>query len=241
MSKYTTEVRFICENALGLEEQGDYSDIAQAIQAGRGRIFTFNYPIFDENYRGVIETEFLRHFYTREIGFETVALFRLKLEDTWTLRIPKYNKLWESALLDFDPLRDTDYYKDHKGHDVSDKRDNAYSTSQENVKDKGEITTHGEGESHNDNHNLNKYSDTPQGALNGIINTDWLTNATQDDGTANERYENDNKTEKENETTSNGVRTNDSSSNIVNADEYLDHIYGKMNGETLSLILTKCS
>ena len=36
---------------------------AQKIEKGRTKLFDFNYPIFDENYRSVFETHFIRNFY----------------------------------------------------------------------------------------------------------------------------------------------------------------------------------
>ena len=68
MSKYTTEVRFICEQASGLTESKGYNDTNSIIDLAIPKIFNFNFPIFDEGYRGVLERKILKHFYTREIG-----------------------------------------------------------------------------------------------------------------------------------------------------------------------------
>jgi len=74
------------------------------IEEGRQHLFDFEYPIFDEEYRNVFETHFIRTFYMREIGFETEGLFKFNLE-TWLLvNMPYYNKLFESELLTYDPL-----------------------------------------------------------------------------------------------------------------------------------------
>ena len=78
MSKYTTEVRFICETESGLTESVGYKDIDTVLDNSVDKIFDFDFPIFDENYRGVLERKILLHFYTREIGFETVGLWKLK-------------------------------------------------------------------------------------------------------------------------------------------------------------------
>ena len=45
-----------------------------------------DYPIFDENYREVLETKILKHFYFREIGFETFALWKFKLNEKLNTR-----------------------------------------------------------------------------------------------------------------------------------------------------------
>ena len=63
MSKYTSEVRFICENMAGLVESVGYTGVDDVLKNSRGKIFDFSYPIFDEAYRPVLETKILKHFY----------------------------------------------------------------------------------------------------------------------------------------------------------------------------------
>ena len=57
------------------------------------------FPIFDENYRSVLETKILRHYYTREIGFETVGLWKHYLKTKLNEIMPKYNKLYEASIV----------------------------------------------------------------------------------------------------------------------------------------------
>ena len=71
MSKYTTEVRFICEHFAGFDNSQGFTKVDEIIEKARHSIFE-KYPIFDENYRSVLENKILKHFYTREIGSETV-------------------------------------------------------------------------------------------------------------------------------------------------------------------------
>lgn len=108
MSKYTTELRYICESLSGLTESKGYNNINDVIANSRQRLFDFNYPIFDETYRSVLETKIIKHFYTREIGEETFGLWKLRLDDKLNLIMPYYNKLYESELLKFNPLYDVD-------------------------------------------------------------------------------------------------------------------------------------
>lgn len=84
MSKYTTELRWIVENGYDLQLN--------------------EYPIFDENYRQKLNQKIINHYYFREIGFETVGLFRFYLKRTMNEIMPYYNQLYESALLEIDPL-----------------------------------------------------------------------------------------------------------------------------------------
>lgn len=112
MSKYTTEVRFICEEAAGLIHSKGVDDVESIIQAAIPKIFNFDFPIFDESYRNVLETKILKHYYTREIGEETVGLWKLRMNTTLNEIMPYYNKLYESELLEFNPLYDVNYTRE---------------------------------------------------------------------------------------------------------------------------------
>ena len=116
MSKYTTEVRYICEKEAGFYNSVGYSKVDEVLEKSWEKIFG-NFPIFDENYRGVLCKKILKHYYTREIGYETVGLWKLKLDMVMNEIMPYYNELYKTTLLEFDPFRDADYYKDHKGRD----------------------------------------------------------------------------------------------------------------------------
>lgn len=61
-----------------------------------------NYPIFDEDYRSVLNQKILNHYYEDEIGFETTALFRFYLNNKLNEIMPKYNILYtaQKKLLD---------------------------------------------------------------------------------------------------------------------------------------------
>ena len=115
MSKYTTEVRYICERAAGLDQSVGYNDVESTIAAAIPKIFDFDFPIFDASYRNVLETKILKHYYTREIGFETVGLWKLKLNTALNEIMPFYNQLYESSLLKFNPLYDTDLMTTNAG------------------------------------------------------------------------------------------------------------------------------
>lgn len=115
MSKYTTEVRFICESITGHTSSVGFNDVKNVLADAAPLIFDFDYPIFDENYRIPLETKILRHYYTREICEETYGLWKLRLEDRMNVIMPYYNKLYESELLKFDPFRDVDLTTTHTG------------------------------------------------------------------------------------------------------------------------------
>lgn len=159
MSKYTTEVRFICESASGLSESKGYSDVEQIISTARSTIFDFNYPIFDENYRPILETKILKHYYTREIGEETVGLWKLRLNTRMNEIMPYYNKLYESELIEFDPMSNFNFKRE----------------STRNIEGGGENTS--ESGTTSETTNWDKYNDTPQGSVGNLDSDSYLTNA----------------------------------------------------------------
>ena len=120
MSKYTTEVRYVCEVESGLVESQGFNSINTILDNSRTKIFNFPYPIFDEAYRPVLEKKILKHYYTREICAETVGLWKHYLDMRMNEIMPYYNKLYNSELLAFNPLYDVDLTKDHTAKGKSD-------------------------------------------------------------------------------------------------------------------------
>ena len=113
MAKYTTEIRSICEHYAGLTESTGFEDVDEIIEKSRNKIFQ-NYPIFNENHRAELEHKILKHYYMREIGFETVGLFKLFLNERMAEIMPYYNKLYESETFEFDPFKNVDVWNTHE-------------------------------------------------------------------------------------------------------------------------------
>jgi len=137
MSSYTMELR----NYIEMFSQDEHMPTRNRIEAGRQHLFDFEYPLFDESYRNIFETHFIRNFYMREIGFETEGLFKFYLENWLIINMPYYNKLFESELLEFDPLTNVNYKIDSNKQNDSKRADNKDTTG--NVKSKD--TMHDEG------------------------------------------------------------------------------------------------
>jgi hypothetical protein len=140
MSKYTTELRYICESNAGLSSSGGADDIESIIANSRAKIFNFPYPIFDETYRTVLESKILRHYYTKEISAETVGLFKHFLNRKMNEIMPYYNKLYKSELLIFNPLYDVDMTKNHSGNNVGNEILNGKTNGQTNTANTGSVT-----------------------------------------------------------------------------------------------------
>ena len=103
MADYTIELRRYIDSF----SYGSSLPRKEILDKGRRQLFDFDYPFFDENYRETFETHFVTHFYMREIGFETIGLFKMRLEDWLNLNMPYYNQLFLSEKITFDPLTNT--------------------------------------------------------------------------------------------------------------------------------------
>lgn len=217
MSKYTTEVRFICETLAGFDTSQGYGKVKDIIDNSWDKIFDFEFPIFDEEYRIVLCKKILMHYYTREIGFETVGLWKLKLETLMNEIMPYYNKLYESVNFEFNPLVDADYTKEHEGSNQGESSGSDAHTG--TVGDSGSVS--------DTNTRWDVYSDTPQGALTNVANETYLTDARKitDNGSgtrANTRTYNDGRSIE---------------NDFSNTDEYIEHITGKFPGKTYSAMI----
>ena len=102
MSTYTMPLKTLIEQPT--QNRNDLT-LKQRLEVGRVNLFKdMDYPIFNENYRSEFETKFIRYFYNKEIGFETESLFKFELETWLQINMPYYNQLFESELLEYDPL-----------------------------------------------------------------------------------------------------------------------------------------
>lgn len=260
MSKYTTEVRFICETYAGLDESADYMGIDEVLDKSRSKVFDFDFPIFDENYRNVLEDKILKHYYTREIGAETIGLWKLWLNTRMNEIMPYYNQLYASEVIKFNPMYDVDLTTTHQ---QTDNRNDSMTESELKVgsrdtdfssHDSGSSSSHAENETNTDDRTKNDhwemFSDTPSGGLNGVRDEKYLTTA---------MHTTDNKSGSNvhtvNEVDNNGSSSNSSSGNsdtdysedinrnrqvgIKNVQDYASHVVGKTAGKSYSAMLTE--
>ena len=260
MSRFTTEVRYICETLAGHDESVGYNGISSTITTAAPLLFNFNFPIFDEAYRLPLEIKILRHFYTREICEETVGLWKLRLEDKLNLIMPYYNQLYRSELLEFNPMYDVDIATDHTKNANSESNKTATgttnfnSTVNKNKSDNG-CKNYTDNTVINDDSNSTAwdlYSDTPQGGIEGIEgngntlgNNYYLTDARKNTDNT-ERDTTNNTTHAETTTnTMNGteVTTNTNATNntatgeITDTETYIEHVRGKRGNVSYSKML----
>lgn len=201
VSKYTTQVRFICEATAKLTESHGFNDIEDILDKSWNKIFS-DFPIFHEEYRAELCKKILRHYYTREICCETVGRWKLFLNDKMKNIMPYYNQLYQSELLKIQPLVSVDRSVTHTGSGSETKTTNRNGTNSSNSRTDGTTDT------------WSYYSDTPQGGIKGLESNDYLTSATHNsgsDGTSS---------------TLNGT-TSDSETGTGNrSDSYVDKILG---------------
>lgn len=234
MSMYTTEVRYICETAYGLTESKGADSVDEIIKGCLDKVFDFDFPIFDENYRSVLETKILKHYYTREIGLETVGLWKLKLNTKLNEIMPYYNKLYDSELIEFNPLYNKNVTRKGNKDGKSDRSDNESINDTTNVTANGVSNTR-QNDYGNGGHNIQTgskdlYSDTPQGTVTNLENQTYLTNAriisAGEDGT---EYNNLDRTVNADTTTNSKTdygRARNGYGQVNTVEDYLENVVG---------------
>lgn len=106
------------------------------------------FPIWSEDHRGELEKKIIERYYFRQIGFETVGRFKFYLNVRLREIMPRMNKLYKTTIYKYNPIEN-------------------YNMEEGNTTDR-----EANGES------LGKFSETPQGELQNLIDGKYLTNAT---------------------------------------------------------------
>ena len=131
-----------------------------------------DYPIFDENYRNVLNQKILYHYYENEIGFETAPLFRFYLKQKLNEIMPYYNELYKAQrklINDNLLLNNVNLTETLQGSNTTNTSSNSQSTNSGTSKNK------------------NLFQDTPQGTISqtDIDSQTWATNLTLDKNETN--------------------------------------------------------
>ena len=188
---------------MGLSNMAKYTTTIDTLEKNGYTIDFGDYPIFDENYRSVLENKILAHYrYLYEIGFETPELFTKMLQTTMNEIMPYYNILYEAQK----HLLDGNLWKNV---DLTEEKNTQSEGTQETsgtVENTAESTSNGESKQ--------LYQDTPQGKIyeSGLESGNWATNFTT------------NNTETNLSDTSKGVTSTES--NVKNTEDYMKTIVG---------------
>lgn len=221
MSRYTMTLREYVE--MYSQNDGTLST-AQKIENARTKLFDFEYPIFDTNYKKDFETHFIRNFYMREIGFETEGLFKFYLETWLLINMPYWNKMYQSESITFDPLSNS---KTDVTHTKSnDKTLSGNSSSTDSSSGNSSITE--------DDFNRNLTSDTPDTRL--AITTNDGQGVIEHASSIDEFNANNSK----NATSSNSGNSSTTASSTENDSEnFTQHSEGKIGVQSFSKMLNE--
>ena len=133
-------------------------DIDTILEKVRPKIFDFTYPLPNnsEEKKKELEIKILKHYYTREIGFDSWGRFKLALNEKLNLIMPYFNDLYKSIELQGDnPLSNNEIKEVKKTTNTSNSSGTNSVTNNSNAK--------------------SIFEDTPTSKLG---NTDYATNIT---------------------------------------------------------------
>ena len=155
-----------------------------------------DYPIFDENYRNVLNSNILNYYYLHEIGFETAPLFRKFINSKLQLIMPYYNSLYNAQVK---LLTDDNIYS------------NVNLTEQflrNNKTDTNSSSTYNSN-SNSFSENKNLFQDTPQGKIpsTALEEQTWATNLNLDNNNSNSKISDNSKSSALANTNENYIKT----------------------------------
>lgn len=127
-----------------------------------------DYPIFDEAYRETLNQKIKEHYWFREIGQETPALFRFFMKRKMNEIMRFYNPLYESELFKIDPLSNYRLSTKNEGKSTQ--------SSTRDAKHDESSTSKSNSSSEADSSSRTLVSQTPQMQLSG--HDDYATNIT---------------------------------------------------------------
>jgi hypothetical protein len=167
----------------------------------------------------------------REIGFETEGLFKFKLENWLSVNMPYFNKLFESELIDFDPLTNTklDRTKDIKNDKTQSQTSSTDGTSS------GTSNQTNSGTATEDDFTRRLQSDNPDTRLN--ITTNDGQGVIEYASEIEEHNANNSKSsDSTSDTTSSDTTSVNSSADatINTTEDYLESVIGKTGSQSYS-------
>lgn len=164
-------LREICQEMTGETET------SKVIPAAAPILFNFPFDFYDESGKQEFQEKWIRHFYMREIGFETIDYFLLRLQDKFDTILPYYNGLFKAAKTEFNPLEN-----EIISEQITYTKDNTKTTTgndETTTNSNTDSTTNTNGTSNS------KFADSeyPQGDLTDFENNHYLTSANKNDTT----------------------------------------------------------
>lgn len=237
MSKYTTEVRFICEQYAGFTDSKGGNYVDTIIDASWNKIFDESWNTFNSEHKQVLCRSILRHYYTREIGMETVALWKMKINQTLVEIMPYYNNLYEIAGQGISLFDDTNFKISGNRKDNYSENTNKGSSSESNRVDNLQTASNGNSSTNDSSTGYTLENDTPQGGLEGVDTLKYLSKATKMTDTSNSQNSAASTVKNTgNQTTSNSTSEN-AEKGSENLNEYSEKRAGKSGGKTYAELI----
>ena len=164
MARYTTTVKTICESLIDPQQYGDYQTLDSIVDNAVPKIFDYTIGLkFSE---AEIEKQILIEYFNREIAFETVGYWKMKMRSLLIKNKEKYNNIY--AL----------FAKDNVSmFDDVDTLETREKTSSDNGTLSSTNTTTATNENTVSSESVDQYSETPQNGLTGVREGQYLTTA----------------------------------------------------------------
>lgn len=86
----------------------NYTIELRKILSSRDIFKSINYDFYEEAYRPIFEEKFIKRFYFREIGVETIERFLINLETTLNEIMPYYKHLYTTTTYKYNPILNYD-------------------------------------------------------------------------------------------------------------------------------------
>lgn len=78
------------------------------IVSSRDIFRSIDYELYNNELKPIFEDKFIKRFYFREIGVETISRFLINLEQTLNEIMPYYKQLYDTTLLKYDVLNNSE-------------------------------------------------------------------------------------------------------------------------------------
>lgn len=201
MAVYTTQVRTICENAyLTLHNSSDEKILwdkmpEEIINEVVDIVLPFTFPLWSDGSTTVVDVKkaILQHFYMREIGSETVGLWKLRLRT-----VLQEQMQWISEMVNKKIAMDDIFQGQNQTYSETiarNKKENTTETKGQSITSDNDVTSSVSSSTDkttnadstrsytDDTHADNSFSDTPQNGLQAVKSGTYLTTASIDNNT----------------------------------------------------------
>ena len=151
---------------------------------------TYDFYLDDEQLKKAFEEKFIRHYYYREIGFESPFMFIQKLESHLILNMPYWKQLYQTELesRDINFLLNKDLTETFSREINSENQTSGTNNSTQNATNTSSITQNGTSSSTNSttengtNESIHKESSINNGVSEVALSDGYLTGTSSDDG-----------------------------------------------------------